>query len=89
MQFFTYDQRGASESDEGRFGQGVSHVQGQRVVLAPVGLVRHHDDVRAVGQFRVLLALLGDELLDQREDEPMVFLQHWFQVGAGVGRRKR
>ena len=38
------------------------------VVLAAVGLVRDHDDVPAVREDRVLVALLvGEELLDRRE----------------------
>ncbi len=50
------DQRRAGEADEGGVGQGVAHVQRQRVVLAAVRLVGHHDDVgrgrRAPGRSR-------------------------------------
>ena len=74
----------AGEADEGGFGQGISHVEGQRVVLAAVGLVGHHDDVGPVRQLRVPLALLRSEFLDQREDESVVFCEQLLQVFATV-----
>ena len=35
----------SGEGEEGRFGKGVSHVQGEGVILAPVGLVGDDDNV--------------------------------------------
>jgi hypothetical protein len=45
--------------------------------LAAVRLVGDHDDVRAGRENRVAFAVLGAELLDQREDiEVVFFVQH-------------
>ncbi len=55
-------------------GQRIAHVPGEavdEVVLAPVRLVGDHDDVAAVRQYRVAVALvLGEELLDRGEHHP-------------------
>ena len=74
--------RRSCEADEGSIGKGVSKVFGKPVrdlsglslhpgpeaVLAPMCLVRDHDDVPAVGQDRVLgLPTFGGELLDSCE----------------------
>ena len=63
--------------------QRVAHVQRERVVLAAVRLVGDDDDVGAVGEHRVRLALLGAELLDQREDVAVVLAE---QLRAGARR---
>ena len=43
------DQRGAREREERRLGQRGAHVECERVILTAVGLVREHDDIRAIG----------------------------------------
>ena len=63
----------AGEADERRQRQGVAHVAGvavDEVVLAPVRLVGYHDDVPAVRQRRVGVALLlREELLNRGEHD--------------------
>ncbi len=66
-------ERRSSEADERGIRQSIPHVQCEGVVLAPVRLVGDDDDVRSVGEFRVLLAILGAELLNQREHVAVVF----------------
>ena len=75
-------QRRAGEADEGRIRQRVAHVHRQRVVLAAVRLVGHHDDVRTLRQLGVALALGRAELLDQRENVAVVFGQQLLQMRA-------
>ena len=62
----------ACEANERSVGQGISHVAGKavdEVVLTPMGLVGHDNDVAAVGEPGILAALrLGQELLDRGED---------------------
>ena len=57
------------------------------VVLAAVGLVRDDDDVAAVGEQRMSVALLlGKELLNRREDHAARGdLQQLAKVGAALG----
>ena len=57
------DQRRPGEGQEERLRQGRTHVQRQRVVLAPMGLVGEHDHVGAIAEHIGHL-----ELLDQGED---------------------
>ena len=81
--FLAGHQRRAGEADERSVRQGVPHVQREDVVLAAVRLVGDDDDVRPVGELRVRLAVLGAELLDQREDVAVVFrVQQPLQVLA-------
>ena len=63
--------RRAGEADERGVGQRVAHVAREavdEVVLAAVRLVGDDDDVAPVAEQRVLLARLGQELLDRGED---------------------
>ena len=64
------NQRRSCEGQEGRLGHRRAHVERQRVVLAAMGLVIDHDDVRAVGERLGRL-----ELVDQREDVAVVAAQ--------------
>ena len=75
---FARHQRRAGEANKRRVGEGIPHVQSQRVVLATVGLVGHHDDVAAIGQLRILLARFYSELLNQCENESVVFTEKLF-----------
>ena len=68
------------EAEEAGVRQGVAHVQREGVVLGAVRFVGDDDDVGAVREHRVLLALLGPELLDQREDVAVVLAQQLPQV---------
>ncbi len=61
--------------------QGVAHVEREDVVLGAVRLVGDHDHVVAVGDDRVDLALLGAELLDQREDVAVILAEQLAEVG--------
>jgi hypothetical protein len=86
--------RGAGEADEGRMGQRITHVPREavdEVVLAAVRLVGDHDDVAAVGQHRLPVALLlGEELLDRGEDHaPRRDGKLLPQVGSAFGLHRR
>ena len=98
--------RRPGEADERGVRERVAHVPGEavdEVVLAAVGLVGDHHDVATVREDRVAVALLlGEELLDRREDdapEPHPPFEraslHWFldgQLTLGIdvpGRRPR
>ena len=86
--------RRAGEADERGVRQGVAHVPGEavdEVVLAAVRLVGDDDDVAAVGERRVPVALLlGEELLDRGEDHAARSdRQELAQVRAGLGLHRR
>ena len=66
-------------------GEGVSHVHGEGIVLAAVGLVGDDDDVAAVGKLRVGLAFVGVKLLDQGEDVAVVLGEQFLEVLAALG----
>ena len=78
------------EADERRIGKGVAHVAGEavdEVVLAPVRLVGDHDDVAAIREHRVAVALLfREELLNRGEhDSPAGHSQESPQIRAAFG----
>ena len=74
--------------------QAVAQVAGEpvdEVVVRPVRLIHHHDDVHPLGQGReagagVLLVLGQAELLDRGEDDPagLTLVQQLLQMVAGV-----
>lgn len=76
------DQRRPGEGEEIRVRQGRPHVHGEGVVLAPVGLVRQHDDVVPLGQDRVQRPRIGAELVDQGEDVAVILAEDLAQVAA-------
>ncbi len=82
--FLTGHQRRPGEAQEGGMGQRRPHVHGQGVVLGAVGLVGDDDDVLAVGDLGVGLALLGAELLDQREDVAVILAEQLLEVGTAL-----
>ena len=63
----------------------------EEVVLAAVSFIRDHDDVAAVREQRVLIALgVGEELLDRGEDDASgLDVELVAQVGAGLRLRGR
>ena len=67
-------ERRPREPDECGVRQGVPHIEREKVVLRPVCFVRYHDDVGTIRQFRVRLAVLCSEFLDEGKQEPVVFL---------------
>ena len=100
-QLLAVDERRAGEAHERGVGQRLAHVEGERVVLAAVGLVGDDDDVGPVGQDRhgrLAGVLVEPELVDQREHVPVVGGEQLTEVlgvlgvdlggigdGAGVG----
>ena len=49
-------------------------------------LIRHHDDVGAVGKLGIGRAALGVEFLDQGESIAVVFAEQQLEMGAALGR---
>ena len=79
------EQGGAGEGEEGGVGQGGAHVHRQGVVLAAVGFVGQDEDVVALADDLVQLALGCAKFVDQGENISVVLAQQSAQVGAALG----
>ena len=82
------EERRAGEGEVLRVGEPRPHVLGEGLVLRAVGLVHDHDDVVAVREERVRLPLVLAELLDQREDDPLVLPEKRPHLGAVLRLRR-
>ena len=65
--------RSARKPDECCMGKGIAHIEGEDVILGSMGLVRHHDDVGAIGELRISFTFLSSEFLNERKKVAVVF----------------